>query len=1051
MVGNYNCNEIENEILRFWDTNGIYEKAKKMNKGKKPFYFLDGPPYTSGRVHIGTAWNKALKDSFLRYKRMTQEYDVWDRAGYDMHGLPIEHKVEEKLGIKDKNEIVKFGVDKYIDECHKLAVENMKLMNIDFRRIGVWMDFEAAYTSVTREFVDGEWWLIKKAHENKRLYEGLKTMTWCSYCQTALAKHELEYENVSEESIYLKFKVKGKDNEYLIIWTTTPWTIPFNLGIMVNPGLEYIKAKVGNEIWILSKGLGPLVVSHHTDQNLEIIEEFMGTKLEGLAYEHPLSSEVNYDEVRKMCKNPEKMHIVVLSEEYVDLSAGTGLVHLAPGCGPEDYEVGHKNGICPFNNLDEKGRFPKDMGKYSGWTAKKDDSRFIEDFREKGFLIDTTEVEHDYAHCWRCHNPVIYKTTKQWFFKVEDLKDQLIKFNQDIRWVPGWAGSRQFDSWLRNLRDNSITKQRFWGCPLPVWRCGQCGKYTVIGSLEELEDLCGCQIDNFHRPWIDKIELDCGCGEKMRRIPDVLDVWVDAGTVSWNCIGYPAKHDKFDEMFPPEFILEGKDQIRGWFNLLMVASAISMGRPSFRNVYMHGFINDAEGRKMSKSLGNYILPDEVISKFGADTLRYYMIGGALPAVDLNYNFDDMKIKARNLMILWNVHKYLIDYSKETGKSIKDTDGKKIKTSFGLEERYIFSKLNSTIKLVTEMFEEYRLNEVPWKIEELYLELSRAYMQLVREKSAGSDEDKETVLYTIRKVLIETLKMFSTIAPFISEKCYLNMKDAFRLKEESISHYKWPSYDEDMIDKELEDNFSTAYDIITNALNAREKIKLGVRWPLKEIMIITKDDGAKKSVKLLENIIKTQINVKSISILDRFDKMKESVKIDFEKINRKYKKQAPLIIAAFAMRSAESVWKKIKDEGKFAMDVSGENIELTEDDMMHELDCPYPYVISDFKKGYIILNQERTDELEAEGYARELMRRIQSARKKAGMNKLDRIDLFVKVDEELAESLKDWHDAIKDKVGAHQMRISHLDPAKKHEFVSLDEIKGKKIEIGFDKV
>jgi isoleucyl-tRNA synthetase len=350
-----------------------------------------------------------------------------------------------------------------------------------------------------------------------------------------------------------------------------------------------------------------------------------------------------------------------------------------------------------------------------------------------------------------------------------------------------------------------------------------------------------------------------------------------------------------------------------------------------------------------------------------------------------------------------------------------------------------------------MFEEYRLNEVPWKIEELYLELSRAYMQLVREKSAGSDEDKETVLYTIRKVLIETLKMFSTIAPFISEKCYLNMKDAFRLKEESISHYKWPSYDEDMIDEELEDNFSTAYDIITNALNAREKIKLGVRWPLKEIMIITKDDGAKKSVKLLENIIKTQINVKSISILDRFDKMKESVKIDFEKINRKYKKQAPLIIAAFAMRSAESVWKKIKDEGKFAMDVSGENIELTEDDMMHELDCPYPYVISDFKKGYIILNQERTDELEAEGYARELMRRIQSARKKAGMNKLDRIDLFVKVDEELAESLKDWHDAIKDKVGAHQMRISHLDPAKKHEFVSLDEIKGKKIEIGFDKV
>jgi len=1052
MIGKYDFNEIENEILKFWDQKGIYEKAKEINEGKEPFYFLDGPPYTSGKVHIGTAWNKALKDCFLRFKRQTQEFDVWDRAGYDMHGLPVEHKVEEKLGIKDKREIPKMGVDKFVNECEKLAKENMKLMTLDFKRIGVWMDFEDAYTPITRNFLDGEWWLIKKAHENKRLYEGLRTMTWCAHCQTALAKHELEYQEITDESIFLKFKVKGKDNEYLVIWTTTPWTIPFNLGIMVNPELEYIRAKVDNEIWILSKGLGPVVVRSVVGKDLEIIEEFKGDKLEGLAYEHPLSSEVDYKKVKESCEKPENLHTVVLSEEYVDLSAGTGLVHMAPGCGPEDYEIGYRNGICPFNNLDEKGVFPEDMGKYAGWQAKTDDNKFIEDFREKGFLIATNPVEHDYAHCWRCHKPVIYKTTKQWFFRVEDIKDEMIKLNQGIKWIPDWAGSRQFDSWLRNLRDNSITKQRFWGCPLPVWRCDTCGNYEVIGSLKELEERCGFQVDNFHKPWIDEIKLECKCGEKMARIPDILDVWVDAGTTSWNCLDYPAKEKRFSKMFPPDFILEGKDQIRGWFNLLMVASMISMGKPSFKNVYMHGFINDAEGRKMSKSLGNYILPKEVIEKYGADTLRYYMIGGALPAVDINYNFDDMKTKSRNLLILWNLHKFLIDYSKEIGKTISHIDGNFVKDSFGLEERYILSKLNSTIKQVTLLFDEYRLNEVPWRLEELFLELSRTYIQLVREKSvSGEDTDKEVVLYTIYEVLINVLKMFTTIAPFISEKCYLNMKDAFRLKEESISHYRWPSCDESMIDDDLEKTFEIAYDIIASALAVREKIQMGVRWPLKELIIITSDEDTDNAVKKLGNVIKQQVNVKEIKLVKRFEKVKESIKADFASISKKYKELAPRVLAQFTMRSPESIWKKIKQEGKFVMDMDGTAVEFTEEDMIYSIETPYPYVIAEFKKGQLVLNQERTDELEAEGYAREMMRRIQAARKKAGLNKLDRIDLFLKVDEDMKESLSSWESQIKDKVGANNMKISDMDPARKHEFVSKDKVKSKEFEICFDKI
>lgn len=1051
MIRKYDFEKIENEILKFWDTKDIYKKAKKLNKGKKPFYFLDGPPYTSGKVHLGTAWNKALKDCVLRFKRMTQDFDVWDRAGYDMHGLPIAHKVEEKLGIKDKNEIVKLGVDKFVTECEKLAKENMKLMNIDFKRIGTWMDFENAYTPITREFLDGEWWLIKRAHENKRLYEGLRTMTWCAHCQTALAKHELEYKEVGEESIFLKFKVKDKPKEYLVIWTTTPWTIPFNLAIMVNPELDYIRAKVGDEIWILSKGLGPMVVQTVANKTLEILEEFKGSKLEGIKYEHPFN-DVMKDVFKEYEEKSDRIHSVILTKEYVDLSAGTGLVHSAPGCGPEDYEVCHKYGIPPFNNLDEKGTFPKEMGEFKGLVAKKDDKKFIEALDKRGALIATSPVEHDYAHCWRCHKPVIFKTTKQWFFKVEDLKEEMIKLNKDITWVPDWAGSRQFDSWLKNLRDNSITKQRFWGCPVPIWRCDKCNKYVVIGSLSELEDLCGYQVDNFHKPWIDEIKIDCECGEKMSRIPDILDVWVDAGTTSWNCLDFPAKDKIFNELFPADFILEGKDQIRGWFNLLLVASMISMHKPSFKSVYMHGFINDAQGRKMSKSLGNYILPEEVISKYGADTLRYYMIGGALPAVDLNYNFDDMKTRSRNLVILWNLHKFAIDYAKEIGKNLTDTDETVLKDSFGIEEKYIFSKLNSTIKKVTELYNSYLLNEIPWRIEELYLELSRTYIQLIREKSvSGSDLDKQVILYTLYKVIIEVLKMFSTICPFISEKCYLNMKEAFKLKEESITHYKWPSADESMSDKELENNFNIASDIIATSLSIREKIQLGVRWPLKELIIVTTDKDTEGSVELLEQIIKTQTNIKDIQVVDKFDKLKEKIKIDFDNINKKYKELAPQIIAAFSMRSPESVWKKIKEKGKFTIDVSGQKIELTEEDMLHELDIPYPYALADFRKGQVILNQERTDELEAEGYAREIMRRIQAQRKKAGLNKSDRIDLFLKVDEDLKESLASWESQIKEKVGAKQMKISELAPARKHEFVSKDKVKDKQFEICFDKV
>ncbi len=1047
MIQNYDATKLEPEILEFWKKNNIYEKAKEKNKGKQKFYFLDGPPYTSGKVHLGTAWNKALKDSVLRYKRM-QGFNVWDRAGYDMHGMPTEQAVEKNLGLKSKDDIPMYGVANFVNACREFAITNMLSMNEDFKRIGTWMDFDNAYQSVQNTYIEGEWWLIKKAYENGRLYEGEKTMHWCASCATSLAKHELEYEKVTDDSIFVKFPVKNKNNEFLIIWTTTPWTIPFNLGVMVNPSLEYVRAKVGNEVWIVAKELSSSMISGIAKKQFSILEEFKGDKILGLEYIHPFENEIHqFKELKR--KHP-KVHTVVLSEEYVDISTGSGLVHMAPGCGPEDYEVGHRNGIPPFNTLTERGVFDETSSIFKGFTAKKDDKKITEEIGKKDLLVAEGKIEHDYAHCWRCKSPVIYRTTTQWFFRIEDLKERMRELNKSIKWVPDFAGSRNFDNWIANLRDNGITRQRYWGTPLPIWKCKQCGDFVVVGSVDELKKLAGHIPEDLHKPWIDEVRMKCKCGAIKERIPDILDVWIDAGSASWNCLDFPRRKDLFEKMYPADFILEGIDQIRGWFNLLFVASMVAMNNASFKAVYMHGFINDAQRRKMSKSLGNYILPQEVIMEYGADTLRYYMIGGTQPGVDINYNFDDMKVKHKNLMVLWNLHKYVIEMAKHlksnpTNLAVKNSQ-------LDVEERYIFSKLNSTIKKVTEMFDNYRLNETPWQVEELFLELSRAYIQLTRDKaSMGSDEEKKVVLYTVFNVMIGSLKLFAPIAPFITEAMHQNLRHEFKLREESINLFDWPKHSDELIDEDLEASMQIVSEIVQNALAVREKIQLGVRWPLKEIVIVTKDNNIKNSITKLKDVIKKQINVKEVKIVESMPNVKLKIKADYAKIGPVFGDKAPMIIAQLTIDSPESVMKQIQEKGKYLFKANGETLNITKEHLIVTREVPLPYEEGAFKNGFIYLNREMTDELEAEGFAREIMRRVQALRKKAGLQKSDNISLFIKTDEELKEMLKDWNLVIKEKVGASQFRISELEPSKKHAFVSKEKVKGKEFEIEFDKV
>jgi isoleucyl-tRNA synthetase len=1043
MAQQYNFKEIEESILDFWKNEKIHEKIQKRNKIGKPFYFLQGPPYTSGRLHIAHAWNNALKDIAMRYKRM-QGFDVWDRAGYDMHGLPTENKVQAKLNLKYKEDIEKYGIAPFIKECKKFSEDNAKLMDEDMRRLGIWFDYDNAYYPIKNEFIEGEWWLIKQAHKQKRLYKGKKIMHWCSSCETSLAKHELEYENDIDTSIFLKFKLKD-ENAYLIIWTTTPWTIPFNLGVMVNPELEYLQVKMDGEIWYVSKALAGIFIQSMLGKKFEILKEIKGEEMEGWEYIHPLYDELKeqYDEIKK---DQPKAHTVFLSKEYVDTTAGTGLVHNAPGCGPEDFEVAQKYGVKAFNRLNEKGQF-ENMGKFDDMQAKVDDSKFIEEFKKKGCLIETSQVEHEYAHCWRCHKPIVFRATEQWFLKIEDLVSQMLKQNKEVKWVPEFT-SNNFDRWVESLKDNSITRQRYWGAPVPIWEC-ECGEITVIESRKDLEKHKANKIPkDLHRPFIDELTIECPkCKKSVKRIPDVIDVWIDSGTAAWNCLEYPSREDYFKKYFPADFILEATEQIRLWFSMLSICSTIAFNKNCYKNVFCHGMILDYQGVKMSKSIGNIISPYEVVDKHGADILRYYMCQ-TKAGENINFNWEDIKQKQRNLLVLWNIHNFLIDICSENNINPIKIKSIKIKT----EEKYILSKLNSTIKEVTRLYDSYKLDETIGKIEDLFLSLSRTYMQLTRDKaSLGNKEDKETVIKTIYAVIIEVLKMFGIIAPFVSEKIYLNFKEEFKLKEESIHSFKFPRCDEKMINPRLEKDMDVYSNVLQSILYAREKAQLGLRWPVKEVIIITKDNEIKKALENISDLLKSQANFKELKIQSSLVGIKENIKADFKKIGPDFGALAPKIITALSKDSPETILNHMEKNKSYKIKIDGKEINIVKEHLIIEREVPSNLVENEFKFGFVYLNKERTDELESEGFSREIMRRIQSKRKENELIKTDKIILFIKTDEELKSMLDNFEKQIQEKVGAKQLKISEQNPAKKHKFYSKEKIKDKEFEIFFDKI
>tara|TARA_Y100000034_G_scaffold122357_1_gene167714 strand:+ start:5179 stop:8208 length:3030 start_codon:yes stop_codon:yes gene_type:complete len=857
----FNPQAIEQKILKHWDSKKTFAKCKKKNEKAERFRFIDGPPYTTGSIHLGTAWNKVLKDMFLRYKRM-QGYNVRSQPGYDMHGLPIEVKVEEKLGIKNKQEISdKIGMDKFIEECRKFGLENLNTMSEQFARLGVWMDWEKPYRTIDNSYIEGAWWALAEAHKKGLLYEGPKSITWCWRCATALAKHELEYKTRTDTSIYVKFPIKGKKNEYILIWTTTPWTLPFNLMVAVHPDYEYVKVKVDGEIWILAKNF-VIALMGIMDKKYEVLETLTGADLKGVEYTQPFEGDIPaLKEIRK--DHPNAFTVQPIGDDmlygFVTLSAGSGCVHCAPGCGAEDFEVGRKLDVPAFSLVDENGNFSEESGKYAGLNASKDNKKFIGFVKDKGLLAREAQIDHEYAHCWRCKSPVIFRAVPNWYLKVTELKEKMIEENKKIKWVPDWAGERWFRDWLENLQDWCISRQRFWGIPLPIWRCEN-GHLKLIGSRSELPD----NVKDLHRPWIDKVKFKCKeCGKEMTRVTDILDVWLDSGAAPWATLPFPEKKTELDKWFPCEFITEGKDQIRGWFNSMLCLSMVSHGKTSYKSVYMHGFVVDDKGLKMSKSLGNSTAPEEVIEKVGSEAWRFYSIGGAANGEDMRFNWEALKESYKALNILWNVAKFT-KYMDEAGFNPEEykLDQKKLKP----EDKWILSRVNTLNQKLTQAFEDYEFPQVPKLLHEFLVEdLSRWYVKLIRDRTwVSATGDDKLVAF---KVLYESLKTFLVLSapllPILNEEIYLNIiKPLSKKLPESIHLLDWPKPNTKLVKPEFEKQMAVARSIVETARFAREEAKIKLRWPLKQLSV-DGDDTVKKALKTFENVILEQANVKSV--------------------------------------------------------------------------------------------------------------------------------------------------------------------------------------------
>jgi isoleucyl-tRNA synthetase len=1007
----YSPEELEKKVQDFWKQSKAYEKTKDSRSKGKKYYFVDGPPYTTGSIHMGTAYNKILKDVIIRYRRM-QGLNVRDQPGFDMHGLPIEVRVEKNLSIVNKKQIEDLvGVESFVNSCREFSVDLQGQMTDQFTSLGVWLDWDNPYRTIENKYIESAWWTIQKADEKQILDRYTSVLAWCPRCETAIADAEIKYDEVEDYSVLVKFLLKGRSGESLLVWTSTPWTLPANMAVAVNPVFEYAKVDMTiedrKEILWLKRDMVDEVASFAGAQDFQILEIVNGSDMVGWEYFHPLASRVPYHNEL----TGEWIHKVLSSDLITD--DNTGVVHLAPGHGLRDFEIGEAHAIPVFCPVDEGGYFTDEAGLYAGKHVRESNSIVIEDLRRERWLFHDGRTTNKIGHCWQCDSPVIHRASLQWFLKVSDFKERMLDEIEDVKWIPGWAGNEKQKEWVENAKDWCISRQRYWGIPFPIWAC-ECGEMKVIGSVKELSKGKNYSKGmDLHRPWIDSVTFKCKeCGNDMTRTPDVLDVWFDSGVCVWAQLGYPAVKKQFNNWWPCRWITEAQDQTKGWFYSLLVAGIIGFGEIPYKSVLMHGWVFDSQGQPLSKSFGDVAYPFDAIREFGADSLRFYMLKSKPPWDDLRYDPEEVKNANQTLNILWNVHRFGTLYMSMDKFNPNDWSIEGMSGNFSPEDHWLLSKVENLKGEVENDIEEFNIHTACEALEKFVLDdLSRWYVKLIRNRSwpEGDNNKKYAAYKALHYALLTVTKLMAPLTPHISESMYQSL-DAGLL---SVHMSDWPVADEALIDRNLEERMTIIQGIVELVSKARQKIGLKLRWPVKKIVIKSNDDETAKSLESLRGVLMEQTNSKEIEILwpgEEWDGMVLNVRPKIEAIGRVYKQWWSKIATMLESRPVDEV-KKAIGEGEYKIGIEGQVIRI-EPDMVEFMERLPEHVVSiGFDRGDMYIDMEMEPELKAEGFAREIVRRIQQMRKEIDLDVEDFIRTQVKVKVELTKMLEEYEDYI----------------------------------------
>jgi isoleucyl-tRNA synthetase len=997
-LSNEPVSEREQNISKYWEEIDLLHKSVETRNESKPFIFYEGPPTANGKPGIHHVMARTLKDLVCRYKTM-EGYQVKRKAGWDTHGLPVEIEVEKKLNLKNKHEIEEYGIEKFNKQCRESVFQYEKLWREMTTRMAYEIDLDNPYITLENDYIESVWWILDKFFKEGLVYEGHKILPYCSRCGTGLASHEVAqgYEEIKSETVVVKFKRKDRD-EYFLAWTTTPWTLPSNVCLTVNPEETYLRVKQNDEIYYISKVLADKVLG----EDYEVLEEFKGKDLEYVEYEQ-LIPFIKVDEGKKA--------FFVTLGDYVTTEDGTGIVHSAPAFGEDDYNTGVKYNLPVLQPVDDEGKFTDTIWK--GKFVIDADPDIVKWLRENGKLYKKERMAHNYPHCWRCHTPLLYYAKPSWYIEMTRLKEQLIENNNGVNWYPDFVGEKRFGNWLENLNDWAISRSRYWGTPLPIWRCEGCGHTTSVGSIAELVERSMEDIDEsieLHRPYVDNVHLKCEkCNGIMNRELDVVDVWFDSGAMPFAQHHYPFENkENFDKLFPADYICEGIDQTRGWFYSLLAISTFVTGKSPYKNVLVNDLVLDKEGKKMSKSRGNTVDPFTLFDQYGADVLRWYLIYVSPPWTPTRFDEDGLReVESKFFRSIRNVYNFFSLYA-----NTDDVDPREFFIEYEKREeidRWVLSKYNSLIKQVKEDMDKFELTRVVRAIQEFVIEdLSNWYIRRSRRRfwSTELDDDKKAVYNTTYEILVGISKMIAPFVPFIAEEIYRSLTD-----KESVHLDYYPDCKEELIDLELEEKMDLVRDLVGLGRASREAVRIKVRQPIKEVLI---DGKYEDKIQDLVPLIKEELNVKEVVFekdLSQF--MNYSLKPNFKVVGPILGSKVKAFGKALNELDPHKAVGKLESGEKLTLNLDGEEVEIEKDYIMVTISSKEGFDVAMENNLFVILDTTLTKDLINEGYAREFISKVQQMRKNNGYEVLDNINIYYDGNDEIKEAIELFEDYIKE--------------------------------------